>query len=206
MYLYQRRRPLLPPLLPNLHDGPNILSRAGRIVGKDALIIPSRGTIAAMSANGANVYVMSVGSSSSMYLIRTQVIAIILVVVSHITMYFPRVQELPYMKPSPNIAVSNIFFEVLSCNVHRIGIGSTITMISMIRSAEAMAVYICCASVTRYEAQLEKQCILDTQGQLKTEGARSRNILTMLALPHVPSIYTSHCRIVISCHTSKIKP
>lgn len=135
--------------------GPNILSSAGRIVGKDALIIPSRGTIAAMSANGANVYVMSVGSSSSMYLIRTQVIAIMLVVVSHITMYFPRAQELPYMKPSPKIAVSKIFFEVLSCSVHRIGIGSTITMISMIRSAEAMAVYICCASVTRPEAQLE---------------------------------------------------
>lgn len=108
-----------------------------------------------MSANGANVYVMSVGSSSSMYLIRTQVIAMILVVVSHITMYFPRALELSYMKPSPKIAVRRIFFEVLSCNVHRIGIGSTITMISMIRSAEAMAVYICCVLVTRSEAQFE---------------------------------------------------
>lgn len=174
LYLYQRRRPLLPPLLPNLHEGPNILSSAGRIVGKDALIIPSRGTIAAMSANGAKVYVMSVGSSSSMYLIRTQVIAIILVVVSHVSMYFVRAQENPYMKPSPNIAVSKIFFEVFSCNVHRIGIGSTITMISMIRSAEAMAVYICCASVVRSEARFTSNASWTLQDNERQEVQKNK--------------------------------
>lgn len=87
-YLYQRRRPLLPPLLPNLHLGPNILSSAGRNVGRDALMIPRRGTMAAMSANGANVYVISVGSSSSMYLIRAHVMAMILDTVSIIDRYF----------------------------------------------------------------------------------------------------------------------
>lgn len=113
-------------------------------------MIPSRGTIAAMSASGANEYVMSVGSSSSMYLIRTHVIAMILVVVSCKTVFMPQEREFPYMNPSPKMAVSKIFLEVLSCNFHRIGIGSRITIMSMIRSAEAMAVYICCALVNRH--------------------------------------------------------
>lgn len=100
------------------------------------------------------------------------------------------------MNPSPKMAVSKIFLEVLSCNLQRIGIGSRITMTSMIRSAEAMAVYICCALVSRSEVQ--SNTVWDLQATKDRKCRRTRLILTMLAFPHVPGIATSHCRIAIS--------
>lgn len=87
------------------------------------------------------------------YLIRTHVIPMILCAVRTFTIHFVQVWKLPYKTPSPKMAVRRSFFEVLSCNVHRMGIGSKITIMSMIRSAEAMAVYICCALVTMFGAQ-----------------------------------------------------